>query len=125
MTKLTRVKDLYNNGSVFYRQLREGEGTGSPYSDCVVTLKVRIELEKDGVMFTHDDPLSYDVTDTGTATYDLEQYQIPAAIRKIMKKQKRYEIIQVKLNKSSKLLDHLEDPNGIFKHEWLATNEDQ
>lgn len=46
---------------------------------------------------------------------------MPAAIRKILKKTKLNEIVQVICKQSShpKLIDHLSDPNNIFNIEWL------
>lgn len=32
--ELTRVIDLYHDETVLYKELRAGEGTGSPYNDC-------------------------------------------------------------------------------------------
>lgn len=102
-----------------HRSLRKGDGTGSPYSDCIVWIKVRIETPDGEILFSHDDPLSTDLS-TACAQYDLEQYEVPAAIRKVLKKQKCHEIKQLKCSNSTKLQDHLPDPNGVFKHEWLA-----
>jgi hypothetical protein len=45
-----------------YRTLRKGEGTASPYNDCVVTLKIRIETS-DKILFTHENPLETKVAD--------------------------------------------------------------
>lgn len=72
-----------------YKQLRQGEGTGSPYSDCKVTLKVRVEIDGQ-ITFSHDDPLATKIDASSSATYDLEEYQLPAVVRKVLKKQKMH-----------------------------------
>ena len=76
-----------------FRSLRLGVGTGSPYIDCIVTLKVKIQIG-DKLMFAHEDFDEIDlpenqISSTKCAQYDLEKYELPAAIRKILKKQKR------------------------------------
>lgn len=53
----------------------------------------------------------------------MENYEIPSAVRKIIKRMKRGEIITVKFKNSPKLLDHFDDPNQIFSHEKLASPE--
>ena len=54
---LQKIEDLYRDQTTFYKTLRRGEGTASPYHDCKVTLKIKIEV--DGVeVFCHKDPLS-------------------------------------------------------------------
>lgn len=60
-----------------YRTLRKGEGTASPYNDCIVTLKIRIETSEK-ILFTHQNPLDTEIADLGdallSATYDFEEY---------------------------------------------------
>jgi hypothetical protein len=87
-----KVTDLYGDGSALYRTLRRGEGTGKPYSDCIVTIKVRVE-SNNKTLFTHKNELSTDIQTEECAVYDLEQYQIPAAIRKLIKQTRLYEIV--------------------------------
>lgn len=67
-------------------------GAGSPYADCLVVLKVQIEVGGE-IMFTHKDPLNTKVDLETAALYDLEKYEIPAVIRKVLKRQKHSEII--------------------------------
>jgi len=71
-------------------------------------------------VFCHPNPLEVDVKDS--ATYDLEQYEVPAALRKILKKTKLHEIVVVTCKEENhpKLTDHLPDPNNIFRTEWLS-----
>lgn len=58
--KMCKVEDLYNDQQVFYKTIRLGQGTGQPYYDCFVTLKVSIEIEGQ-VVFHHKDPLSIEL----------------------------------------------------------------
>lgn len=57
--KMNKVEDLYNDKKVFYKTLRQGEGTEQPYFDCTVVLKVSIEIDGK-LQFHHKDPLSID-----------------------------------------------------------------
>jgi hypothetical protein len=57
-----------------------------------VVLKVQIEVGGE-IMFTHKDPLNTKVDLETAALYDLEKYEIPAVIRKVLKRQKHSEII--------------------------------
>ena len=86
LLNLTRVVDLYHNETALYKELRPGEGTGSPYNDCTVKMKVRIEVDGQ-IVFSHDEPLEIK-EDTPHAEWDLELYQLPALVRKMLKKQK-------------------------------------
>ena len=70
---LIRVTDLYHNEAVLYKQLRPGMGTGSPYADCIVKMKVRIEIDGK-IAFSHEDALSTKIDNKSCATYDLEEY---------------------------------------------------
>lgn len=116
---LVRITDLYKNGSIYYQTLSKGTNTASPYSDCIVSLKVRIEVDNKE-MFCHPNPLEVDLKDS--TSYDLEQYELPAAIRKILKKTKLYEIVVVSCKEANhpKLIDQIPDPNNIFRAEWLC-----
>jgi len=48
---------------------------------------------------------------------DLEEYQVPAVIRKLLKKAKLYEMIQVDCSRKDKLTDHFS--SEAFKREWF------
>jgi hypothetical protein len=39
LKELRRVEDLYKDKSTFYKSLRKGFGTSSPYTDCFVWCK--------------------------------------------------------------------------------------
>ena len=43
LISLCPVCDLYHNGQVFYKTMKKGNGTASPYADCIIHLKVKIE----------------------------------------------------------------------------------
>ena len=45
LKSLVRITDLYRNGSIYYQTLSKGTNTASPYSDCVVSMKVKIEVD--------------------------------------------------------------------------------
>jgi hypothetical protein len=48
-------------------------------------------VEIDGqITFSHDDPLATKIDASSSATYDLEEYQLPAVVRKVLKKQKMH-----------------------------------
>lgn len=63
-----------------------------------------------------------EVVEGECAQWDLEKYEVPAAIRKILKKTKPNEFVQITVEPSNckKLLDHLPDPHGIWDHKVLA-----
>jgi len=58
-----------------------------------------------------------------SSCYDLEEYTVPAIVRKVLKIQKPYEIIQIKcLKNNERLLDHMDDEqNGVFRTEWFES----
>ena len=45
LLKLLKVVDLYRDQTVMYYQRERGIGSASPYSDCVVTIRVRIVIQ--------------------------------------------------------------------------------
>ena len=62
---MCKVEDLYNDQKVFYKTIRVGQGTGQPYYDANVTLKVSIEIDGK-VVFHHKEPLSIDLSSKGS-----------------------------------------------------------
>ena len=85
-------------------------------------MKIEIDGEKKidqfdvGVM----EDAQIEIIGGGSPSYDLEEYTVPAAVRKVLKIQKPYEIIQIKCFRNDILTDHLDDEeNGIFKKEWF------
>lgn len=120
LMKVNKVEDVYGDRTTFVKTVRMGEGTGQPYFDCHVVLKVSIEI--DGVLvFCHKDPLTTSLPDEETktgseyfASYDIEDYTIPAVIRKLLKTTKRHQVRSVRCKRKDKLIEHLDDPNGVF-----------
>lgn len=113
---LNKVEDLFKDQTTFYKKLRRGEGSASPYYDCFVTIKVSIKV--DGVeKFAHKDMLECDIINDpeSCARFDLEEYTVPSVIRKILKTTKLFEVVQVRCRNIFKLTDHLDD--GLFKHD--------
>ena len=56
LNKICKVTNLWNDGSTFYRSLRKGEGSASPYKDSLVVLKVKLEVDGE-TKFCHEEPL--------------------------------------------------------------------
>ena len=54
-------------------------------------------------------------------TYDLEEYQIPAVFRRVLKQAKLQEIVQITCKNRQKLTDHLIDKHKVFDHHLLST----
>ena len=51
MSKLVRVDDLFKDGTTFYKTLKKGEGSASPYKDCHICCKyliIIINLNSEG-----------------------------------------------------------------------------
>lgn len=42
---LCAIHDLYRDKTVFYKSVKGGQGTASPYYDCKVTLRVKIDID--------------------------------------------------------------------------------
>ena len=42
---LCAINDLYKDKTIFYKSLKRGQGTASPYYDCKVTLRVKIDID--------------------------------------------------------------------------------
>ena len=59
------------------------------------------------------------------ACYDLEDYTIPAVIRKLLKTTKRTQIRSVRCKRKDKLTDHLNDPNGVFTLDRFEAMQDE
>jgi hypothetical protein len=75
--------------------LRKGKGSASPYKDSLVVLKIKLEVDGE-IKFCHEEPTS-EVGKAGEnefqAAYDLEEYKLPAIIRKILRTTKLFEIV--------------------------------
>ena len=101
-----------------YHQQERGSGSASPYADCVVTLRVRIVIDNKTVYSNFAGE-----GEDSEAVYDLENYETPALVRKIIKRMKKGEILRVNIRNSTKVNDHLIDPHRIFRSEWLESPE--
>lgn len=74
--------------------------------------------------FQHGDFYNLEDTNEGNfKRYDLEQYYVPAVIRKCLKTTKKKEIMQVECKNIAKLTDHFDD--DVFKKEWLSSFKDK
>lgn len=102
-----------------YSQKVSGSGSASPYSDCVVTIRVKIVIENKTVFSNFD--AEKNVEEMEGVTYDLENYEVPGVVRKIIKKMKKGEVVRVVVNNSKKVNDNLLDPHQIFRQEWLKS----
>lgn len=96
-----------------YSQKVSGSGSASPYSDCVVTIRVKIVIENKTVFSNFD--AEKNVEEMEGVTYDLENYEVPGVVRKIIKKMKKGEVVRVVVNNSKKVNDNLLDPHQIFR----------
>jgi len=106
MKELVRVDDLYKDKTTFVKSLDKGEGTASPYNDCVVWLKVKIVV--DGVeKYCSPNFEELEVWEEGVHVlkYDLEEYTVPAVVRRVLKKTKLKEIVEIRTNRLEKLTD--------------------
>lgn len=120
---LCTIHDLYRDKKVFYKSLKSGQGTQSPYYDARVTLRVKIEIDGETKIDQFEVGVledSIEIIAGESSPYDLEEYTIPAAVRKVMKIQKTTEVMQIKCTSNAKLIDHIDDEaNGVFKREWF------
>ena len=86
---LCAIHDLYRDKTVFYKSLKRGQGTASPYYDCRVTLRVKIDIDGEtkidqfevGVM----EESKVEIIAGDSSPFDLEEYTVPAAVRKVLK----------------------------------------
>tara|TARA_B110000285_G_C15038391_1_gene570551 strand:+ start:326 stop:547 length:222 start_codon:yes stop_codon:yes gene_type:complete len=52
--------------------------------------------------------------------YDLEAYQCPAVLRRVLKQSKLDDVVEITSTNRNKLFDHLPDSLGIFDIEKLS-----
>ncbi len=45
MKQLNRIEDLYKDRTTFYKTLVKGEGSASPYMDCLIACKIDTSLK--------------------------------------------------------------------------------
>ena len=58
-----------------------------------------------------------------TLKYDLEDYTTPAVFRRVLKKTKLKEIVEIRTTRLDKLTDHFDD--DVFNREWLSSFKDE
>ena len=79
LLELHTLTDLYRDGTTFYQTLEAGNtgNTASPFNDCKVLLYLKVQVDADVIFdnFGGNDPL----------WYDLEEFQLPAVISRVLK----------------------------------------
>lgn len=113
LKELHTITDLHQDGSTLFRTLKVGEtgSTASPFHDCKVKLLVKLEI---------DDTTIFNNFEGDPVIYDLEAYQCPAVLRRVLKQTKLEEIVEIKSTNRNKLLDHMPDTQGIFDKDKMA-----
>ena len=129
LLSLGKIEDMYRDQKVFYKTLVKGQGSASPYYDCKVTIRVKIEVdgETKADMFEigQIEQFGTEVVAGDCLIYDLEEFQLPGVVRKMLKITKPFEIVQITCMRKDKLIDHLPDAHEIFKHEYFENFEDK
>ena len=90
-----------------------------------VKIEVDGELKEDMFKIGKIEEFNTEVVAGDCLLYDLEEYQVPGVVRKMLKITKPYEIVQITCMRKDKLVDHLPDAHGIFKHEHFENFEDK
>ena len=90
MKGLCAIWDLYKDKTVFYKSLKRGQGTASPYYDCKVTLRVKIDIDGENnidqfEVGTTMEEGQVEIIARESSNYDLEEYTVPTAVRKVLK----------------------------------------
>jgi hypothetical protein len=129
LLSLGKIEDLYHDQQVFYKTLVKGQGSAVPYFDCKVTLRVKIEVDgevkADMFKIAEIEEFKAEVVAGDCLIYDLEEFQVPGVVRKLLKITKPFEIVQLTCTRKDKLTDHLPDAHGIFNHEYFENFEDK
>lgn len=102
------ITDAYGDGSTLYRTLEkpaERISTASPFSDCKVQILLNLQVD-DELLF---DNMQQNPGDKEPLIYDLEAYQLPAALRRVLKQAKLEEVYEIKCSRMHKLCDHFPD----------------
>ena len=110
LKQLKPINDLYKDKSTFFKSLHRPplseRTTASPFNDSSVKLLVKMEI---------DDQVIYDGLEPEKALiYNLDDYHLPAVLRRVLKQTKLNEVIELTSTRTTKLLDHLDDPQGVF-----------
>jgi tetratricopeptide (TPR) repeat protein len=89
---------------------------------------VKVKISVDGKqVFEHPRFEDLDEIEVGkdAALYDMEKYQLPPLIRKILKTTKLQEIFEVRCKRKDKVITAFEDPNGIFTNSLVESMESE
>ena len=105
---LRPITDIYADQSSYWQTLQAGDtgNTASPFNDCKVLLHIKLEI---------DGQCKFDNFNSEPLLYDLEEYQMPAVLRRVVKITKLQDVVEIRSSCRNKLLDHLDDPHGVFK----------
>ena len=94
---LLRIEDMYRDQSTFWHMVSPGEGSASPSSESIVQIKVKYWV---------DDELKYEhPEDKEPETHDLEEYLLPACLRRVLKVMKLGETISLTSTNRKKALE--------------------
>ena len=115
---LRPITDIYSDQSSYWQTLQAGDtgNTASPFNDCKVLLLIKLEI---------DGETKFDNFKGEPLLYDLEEYQMPAVLRRVVKLTKLQDVIEIRSSCRNKLLDHLDDPQGVFKLSEMETFKDE
>lgn len=114
------ITDVYRDGSAISKILKKVErgsaefSTASPFADSKVAIKLKLEVGETTVF----DNLSSDVEDAKPPfVYDMDEYQLPAVLRRVLKVSKLREVVELITTRPVKVLDSLEDvKHQLFSH---------
>lgn len=93
--------------------LEEGKtgNTASPFNDCQVLIHVSVSVDGEQIFSNFEDtPL----------LYDLEEFEMPAVLKRVLKQTKLNEVVQIESKNLMKLVDHLPDKHQVFEHSKLS-----
>lgn len=109
LLELHTITDLHQDGMTLFRTLQSGNtgSAASPFHDCRVALLLKLQIDGETTYDNFDSPET-------PVLYDLEAYQCPAVLRRVLKISKLEEVVEIKSKNKRKLLDHMEDKQGIF-----------
>lgn len=119
LLSLQPVNDLYRDGTTFVQTLEVGNtgNTASPFNDCKVLIKLSVTVDDETIFdnFGDGEPLKY----------DLEEFEMPAVLRRVLKQTKLNEVVLIESKKLVKLVDHLTDKHQVFTHSKLKDFKDK
>lgn len=115
LLELHTITDLHQDGTTLFRTLQSGNtgSAASPFHDCNVALLLKLQIDGVTTFDNFDSPKN-------PVVYDLEAYQCPAVLRRVLKITKLEELVEIKSKNRRKLLDHMEDKQGIFDKDKMS-----